>query len=287
MRVAVIITTYKAPRWLEKVLWGYHAQDYRDFEIVIADDGSPPATAQLLERMRAETGLPIRHVWQADKGFRKCRILNKAIVAAEAPYLVFTDGDCIPRRDFLATHVAAAAPGYYLSGSYNKLPLTTSRAIGREDILTQRCFDLAWLKAHGLVWQRKNGKLNTTLRAAHWMHAMTLTRCNFKGANSSVWREDALRVNGFDERMIWGGLDREFGVRLINAGVRPRHVRYSAIVVHLHHDRSYVDPERVRWNRALRQSVAREGIVETPHGIKQLASTADDVLHAPDAAPPA
>lgn len=287
MRVAVIISTYKAPVWLEKVLWGYHVQDYRDFEIVVADDGSTPATAQMLERMRAETRLKIKHIWQADQGFRKCRILNKAIVAAKAPYLVFTDGDCIPRRDFLAVHAAAATPGHYLAGSYNKLPLTTSQAIGKEDILSQRCFDLSWLKAHGLVWHRKHRRLTRTPQAASWLNRVTLTRANFKGANSSVWRSDAIRVNGFDERMLWGGLDREFGVRLVNAGVQTRHVRHSAIVVHLDHQRRYVDPERVRWNRALRQSVARDGIVETPHGIKQLPSTADAFLYAPDAAPTA
>ena len=40
MKTSVIFTTYNSPTWLEKVLWGFFSQTYRDFEIVIADDGS-------------------------------------------------------------------------------------------------------------------------------------------------------------------------------------------------------------------------------------------------------
>ncbi len=267
MNLSVIMATYNSPRWLEKVLWGYSVQDHRDFEIIIADDGSSDDTRALIDRMREETGLGLHHVWQEDKGFRKCRILNKAILRAGSPYLVFTDGDCIPRRDFLAVHATEAEPGRYLSGSYNKLPASTSEAITREDILSQRCFDVRWLKAHGLKRGRKNSKLRASHAAARILNRLTVTRCNFKGSNGSAWRDDVLRINGFDERMSWGGLDREFGVRLINAGVRPKHVRYNAIVIHLDHPRGYADPVQTRQNRALRKYNARHGITRTDHGI--------------------
>lgn len=270
MRLSVIMTTYNSPVWLEKVLWGYSVQTHDDFEIIIGDDGSTEETAEVIERMRAATGLTIRHLWQEDKGFRKCRILNKAILAAESDYLVFTDGDCIPRRDFLEVHATEARPGHYLSGSYNKLSMEASEAIGKDDILSGRCFDLKWLRAHGQKWSRKNSKLATSRRMAPFWNWITLTACNLKGSNASVWREDALRVNGFDERMAWGGLDREFGVRLKNAGVRPKHVRYNAIVIHLDHPRGYKDPEMVRQNRELRIRNDKQGVVRTPCGITEL-----------------
>ena len=275
MRLSVVFTTYNSPRWLEKVLWGYSVQTHKDFELVIADDGSTAETAELIERMRGETGLAIKHVWHEDKGFRKCRILNKAILQADSDYLVFTDGDCIPRSDFLAVHAARAEPGCYLSGGYYKLPMSTSEAISPEDIRSGRCFELPWLLAHGLPRHfYKNLRLTATPRQARLFNRITLTKCNFKGSNGSAWRSDVLRVNGFDERMQWGGLDREFGVRLVNAGVKPRHVRYDAICIHLDHPRGYADPERVAANKALRESVARSRITRTPHGIEQLHTTA-------------
>lgn len=270
MRLSVIITTYNSPIWLEKVLWGLHAQQYRDFEVIIADDGSSEETAALLKHMRAETGLDLLHVWQPDEGFQKCRILNKAILHADAPYLVFTDGDCIARPDFLAEHARNAERGYYLSGSYCKLPMETSLAITRDDILAGRCFDMDWLRAHGLKRNRKNLKLVAPPRRAALLNRLTTTRCNFKGANGSAWRDDTLAVNGFDERMAWGGLDREFGVRLRNHGVKARHVRYNAICVHLDHSRGYRDDAIVNANKQLRLERQRSKHVRTDHGITEL-----------------
>lgn len=270
MKLSVIFATYNSPRWLEKVLWGYSVQQHRDFEIVIGDDGSGEETRQTIDRLREETGLTIKHVWHEDKGFRKCRILNKAILEAEAPYLVFTDGDCIPRADFLAVHAAEARPGRFLSGGYHKLPMSTSEAISKDDIVSGRCFDLKWLKAHGLKSSHKNAKLTATPCQAKLLHWLTPTRCRFKGSNGSAWREDVMRINGFDERMPWGGLDREFGVRLVNAGIRPKHVRYNAIVIHLDHKRGYKDPKRVEENKQLRVYNKRHGIIWTDYGITKL-----------------
>jgi len=270
MRISVIFTTYNSPRWLEKVIWGYQYQQFQDFEIIIADDGSTADTKQVIDRLRVETGLDLRHVWHEDKGFRKCRILNKAIAQAKNEYVVFTDGDCIPRNDFLAEHASHAEQGYFLSGSYFKLPMSTSEAITREDVESGRCFDLDWLKSQGLKPGRKHRKLRTSKTAARWLNRLTPTRCNLKGSNASAWLNDVLRVNGFDERMQWGGLDRELGVRLRNAGIKPRHVRYNAICVHLDHARGYADPKLVAKNRALRLESERTRRIETEYGIRQL-----------------
>jgi GT2 family glycosyltransferase len=272
MKLSVIVSTYNSPQWLEKVLWGYSAQKHRDFELVIADDGSTADTAQLIRCMVAETGMVIEHVWQRDDGFRKCRILNKAVLAANHDYLVFSDGDCIPRADFLAEHARCAEPGYFLSGSYCKLPMVTSEAITKDDILSGRCFDIAWLRAHGLPRNRKNLKLAAPPKRAGLLNRLTTARCNFKGSNASVWKADVLRVNGFDERMAWGGEDREFGVRLRNAGIKPRHVRYNAICIHLDHSRAYRDEAVVAANKRLRLATRRTGLIETPCGIRQHAS---------------
>ena len=270
MKLSVIITTYNSPKWLEKVLWGFSNQSHSDFEIIIGDDGSNNDTRELIDRMRDETGMAIKHIWQEDKGFRKCRILNKSILEVESDYVVFTDGDCIPRSDFLAVHEREAEPGFYLSGGYHKLPMSTSEIISKEDILSGRCFDLKWLKQNGLKSSLKNSKLTATPTTAKILNRLTPTACNFKGSNGSVWLKDIIAVNGFDERMPWGGLDREFGVRLINSGVKPKHVRYNAIVIHLDHKRGYKDPEIMLENKQLRIENRRNKVVKTDFGIAQL-----------------
>lgn len=270
MKVSVIFSTYNATEWLQKVFWGYQCQTHRDFEIIVADDGSSAATAELIEQVRAKTGISIQHVWQEDEGFQKCRILNKAILHAKHDYVIFSDGDCIPRRDFIAEHIKSAEVGYYLSGSYFKLPMTTSKAITYDDVEQQRCFDVKWLHANGLPRTRKTLKIRVNNRIAPWLNRFTTTRCNLKGSNASCWLTDIIAVNGFDERMQWGGLDREFGVRLVNRGIKPRHVRYNAICVHLDHSRGYKNPDMVAANKKLRVDNARNGISWTDFGIRQL-----------------
>ena len=155
--IGVVISTYNNPAWLEKTLWGYLYQIRPADEIVIADDGSRDDTRQLIDSFRPL--LPIKHVWHEDKGFEKSRILNKALLAAESEYLIFTDQDCVPRKDFIATHEAYAEEGFFLSGGYFKLPMDISKALSQEDVSTERAFDLGWLKSQGLKMNFKCSKL--------------------------------------------------------------------------------------------------------------------------------
>ena len=129
MKLSVIITTYNSEEWLRKVLIGFSIQTFDDFEIIIADDGSTNKTKAVINEFSSVFKYPIQHVWQEDDGFRKSEILNKAILNAKTKYLLFTDGDCIPRNDFVAVHYKYKQKGYFLSGGYFKLPLAISSAI--------------------------------------------------------------------------------------------------------------------------------------------------------------
>ena len=155
MDLSVIISTYKSPAWLEKTLWGFQYQENKDFEVVIADDGSGEDTKKLIESFQGKFSFPISHVWHEDDGFRKTIILNKAITASRSDYLLFTDGDCIPRSDFVSKHLQYREKGYFLSGGYYKLPLAISTEITQHNISNQDAFSLRWLWDRGL---KKNAK---------------------------------------------------------------------------------------------------------------------------------
>lgn len=269
MKLSVIFSTYEQPAWLEKVLWGFEAQTYRDFEVVIADDGSSAPTQELIARLAQKLRYPITHVRQPHEGFGKCRILNKAIAKATGAYCFFTDGDCIPRADLLAVHAANARRGHFLSGGYLKLPMATSQAITKDDILSGRATDYEWLRDHGTPWSRRLARFRWGPRAAAALDAITPTGATFNGHNSSVWMEDLIAVNGFDERLQWGGLDREIGERLENAGVRGRQFRHRALVVHLDHPRGYRNAAGIAANRAIRDEVAANKRTRAPKGLDQ------------------
>ena len=265
--ISVIVSTYNSEEWLQKVLWGYETQTFRDFEVVIADDGSKQPTFDLIKSIQKEVNFPIKHIWQEDDGFQKSRILNKAIVACDADYILMSDGDCIPRKDFLEVHINKRKRGFFLSGGYFMLPMNISKIIQKDDILSGRCFNVKWLKSKGLKSSFKNNKLKAKGIFQELLNLVTPTKATWNGHNASGWKEDILAVNGFDERMQYGGQDRELGERLFNLGIKSKQIRYSAVCIHLDHKRGYKTPETIAKNKAIRKNTVENKITKTAFGI--------------------
>lgn len=267
MKASVILSTYNSTEWLEKVLIGFSVQTELDFELIIADDGSTSETKQLIDSYRQAFIVPIQHIWQEDNGFQKSEILNKAIVAAKTDYLIFTDGDCIPRRDFVSVHLKNMQKGYFLSGGYFKLPLNISKLIVQSDIVNQSCFSNKWLSAKGLQQSFKSIKLTKNSILSALMNIITPTKATWNGHNSSGYKADIIAVNGFNQDMQYGGLDRELGERLFNVGIKSKQIRYTAVCVHLAHDRVYMTDESISKNKNIRKNTVAQKVIFTPNGI--------------------
>lgn len=265
--ISVVISTYNSPEWLQKVIWGYNTQTYRNFEMVIADDGSSQETIDLIESMKKEVFYPIIHVWHEDNGFQKTQILNKAILACSTDYIMMSDGDCIPRPDFVEQHIKFREEGRFLSGGYHKLPMELSKKITKEDIYADSCFTLSWLKKNGMKPSFKNNKITAKGLVGDLLNAITPTKPSWNGHNASAWKKDLLEINGFDERMQYGGEDRELGERLVNKGIVPKQIRYSAVCLHLDHPRGYVKPEMLKINAEIREVTKNEKRTWTDFGI--------------------
>lgn len=267
--LSVIITTYNQPAWLEKVLWGFENQTYTDFEIIIADDGSRVETKHIINQYINNSKLIIKHIWHEDLGYRKCTILNKAILASSAKYIIFTDGDCIPRNDFVETHLMYSERGYFLSGGAIRLPMDLSEKMTREDIISQKAFNSSWLYSNGLPRNIKSLKLIKSGIFSKFINFLTPARASWNGGNSSGWKDDFISVNGFNENMLYGGQDREFGERLINLGIKSKQIRFSAICLHLDHTRPYKTKESIDKNKVLRKVAKKTKIIRTLNGIEK------------------
>jgi glycosyltransferase involved in cell wall biosynthesis len=253
---------------LVRSLLGYEVQSRSDFEIVVSDDGTDPQGRRPLDEYLADTPLEIRHLWQEDRGFRKSTALNRAIAVARAPYLIFSDADIIPRRDFVENHLALSKKGRFIfGGSHLDLPEDVVGALTPEEIRSNACFQVEWLRSRGAL----TGKLQDRLGTPDWLAPAKdffTPRWNaFNGSNASVWMEDAIRVNGFDEGFGYGGLDRDFGYRLTNAGVGSRRFRYSLVALHQSHPRPYRNPEAVAANKALLRERFRSKVTWVEPGL--------------------
>lgn len=264
---SVIISTYNSEEWLEKVILGYSVQTTKNFELVIADDGSRNETKELIDRYKKTLDFPLIHVWQEDNGFQKSQILNKAIIASSSTYLIFSDGDCIPRNDFVEIHLKLRKKNHFLSGGYFMLPMDTSKLINEEHIISQKCFDKKWLLEHGVKSSFKNLKISAKGIIAKTLNSVTTTKPSWNGHNASGWKEDLVKINGFNQEMQYGGQDRELGERLENSGIKGVQIRYSAICIHLDHARGYVNPETWAKNNAIRKNTRDNKVIRTTIGI--------------------
>ena len=233
--VAVIVTTYNRPDALRAVLDGYFAQDRLDFELLVADDGSRPDTGALVAEYAARAPFPLHHVWQEDQGFRAGAARNRALARTQAGYVIFTDGDCVPSRFFVSRHRALAQAGYFLAGSRILLSERYTARVLAQRLPVHAHTRRDWLAA----WLRRDVNRALPLLALPDGAFRRLTPRKWEGVktcNFSAWRQDLVRVNGFDERYSgWGLEDSDIVIRLLHAGVRHKSARLATPVFHLWH----------------------------------------------------
>jgi glycosyltransferase involved in cell wall biosynthesis len=225
MTISLIISTFNRPDALARVLAGVARQTHSPAEIFIADDGSDESTRSVVEKWKGQSRVPVNHVWHSHEGFRKTLILNKAIKAAHADYIVFLDGDCVPHARFIADHEVLAEKGFWVQG---RRSFVKSEYVERFDPPATSI----WL---WLLFGRMSGVFKAIRLPSPIIRRGTEQR-GLIGCNMGIWREDLVAINGFDETYIgWGGEDSDIGSRLYHLG-RPRKFVYGhAIVYHLNH----------------------------------------------------
>ena len=233
MRISVAVITYNWPAALELVLRALAAQTELPYEVIVTDDGSQPATRELLERIAQDYPVRLVHLWQPDDGARMSRARNRAIAAAQGDYIILLDGDMVAERHFIADHRLFARRGCFAQGS---------RVLTNED-LARRMLE------HGVLmpgfFSRGIDRRRHTLHVpalAYWYAKPSTKRRGIKSCNMGFWRDDLLRINGFNEAMTgWGREDTELAVRAFHAGLLRRDLRFSALATHLyHHTRKHV-----------------------------------------------
>ena len=234
--ISVIITTYNWPEALSLSIKSLKQQKTKfNFEIVIADDGSNKKTEELINKITDQSSLPIKHIWQEDKGYRRSKILNKAIKESSGDYCVFVDGDCICPPSFIEKHARLAERNYFVAGSriliseqYTKETLNTkiepNHFYGSNLIklrMQKHCNKISNLMPLPLAGLRK-------IFPNKWKNA--------KGCNLGIWKDDLIKIKGFDEKYKgWGHEDSDLIIRLINYGAKRKSGKFAAIVIHLGH----------------------------------------------------
>ncbi len=265
---SVIISVYNRFDYLQLVFAGLERQSLWDFEVVVADDGSDEKFVERLKKLTPLLSFPVIHVYQEDKGFRKNKILNQAIVAANSNYLVFIDGDCVPHKEFLNEHSRYRRKNVCLTGRRvnlsEKITLGLSPELVKKGYLEKNTFKLVMDGLFGKSFDVEKGFYvkNKSLRDMFNKKARGLLGCNF-----SVYKEDLLKINGFDERYEAPsvGEDSDIQYRLELTGTKIRSLNNIAVQYHLYHKIQ----TRPQENLDLFNKVKSSGLAFTTLGIKQ------------------
>lgn len=228
IKVSILVSTYNWPEALSLCMESIFRQTILPDEIVIADDGSGEETLNLIKKLQKESKIPIKHVWQEDKGFRKTLILNKAIAQITGDYVLQVDGDVYLTKNFVHDHLEMAEENRFVCGSRIRLSEKLSK-----EIIKNNKFSVSFFKLPiGFALNSLRSKTLRKFMAKHYGTGLT----HLRGCNMAFWLKDLIKVNGFNEDFIeWGHEDLEIAYRLHFAGVRKKMLKMGGAVFHIHH----------------------------------------------------
>lgn len=262
MLVSLLISTYNWKEALSLCLYSVFAQTVKPYEILIADDGSREDTRQLIEKMREKTDIPIVHVWHEDKGFRLSAIRNRSIEKAKGDYIIQIDGDIILDRYFIADHLELAEKGYFVCGSRVLLGrmYTTRLLRGIER------YPAALKQSVSFMLNAFRSRILRHYLAGRYARRSMLS---IRGCNMAFWKEDLLRVNGYNEALeMWGQEDVEISYRLLHAGVQKKQLKMGGVQFHLYH--KFASRENLEYHEQVLQKVIDGKIIWCENGINKI-----------------
>ena len=268
LQASLFVSTYEMPKHLELVCAGLARQSAQDFEIFFCDDGSSDETAQLIRSFQNSVKIPVHHVWQEHKGFRKCRILNQALRRASGEICIFLDGDCIPHKDYVRDHLDQQELGRYLAGRRVELgPVFSSQLTVSE--IQSGLLDKPSLKLLKSVVKGDSEYFNRSIRISYppLRKLLKMDRVvDLKGCNYSVPKAALESINGFDESYEgYGREDTDVEIRLQNSGLKIKSLKGMALQYHVWHPRRNFTPANDEKLEELRKT----GRVLCTQGLRQ------------------
>ncbi len=229
--IAVLLSTYQKPWHLERVLTSVAAQKGVEgrFEVVVSDDGSTDETPRIVDRFARSVPFRVSFTTHSHETFQLARCRNEGVAASRAPYLLFTDGDCVLPADHVAEHLKRRRPGWVMAGDCCRLDQSVTARLDDEVIRGGRY--LGWVARSQL-----RTLFLRDLKARFYGLTGHPTKPKMLGGSAAMWRRDFERVNGYDENFEgWGCEDDDLRLRLRRAGVRVASILRWTRTYHLWH----------------------------------------------------
>jgi cellulose synthase/poly-beta-1,6-N-acetylglucosamine synthase-like glycosyltransferase len=259
--ISLIISVYNRVDALALILSALNTQQFKNFEIVIAEDNDAGMMKDFIAMQKENYGFTIKHVSQPDNGFQKNKILNEATKAAEGNYLVFIDGDCIPHREFLNQYHKLLQPKICLFGRRVML----SESFTKRILLTQQLQQINFMNLLLSGSKRLEDGMYFPFEFNFKMRDKGIWGCNF-----GILKQHMLDINGFDEDYTSAnvGEDEDVEWRLRQIGVEFKRIKNRVVLYHLYHHIHY-SAEDYRNNHMLMIEKIKSGNFFCKNGIER------------------
>ena len=267
-KASLIISFYNNFNFLELVLAGLERQTLKRFEIIIADDGSTEEVKNKIKNYKQGTDLNIKHVWHEDLGWRKNKILNKAIIESESDYIIFIDGDCIPHERFIEDHFKNGEKNKILAGRRVNVSEKLTKKLTYDFVKKGRLifFDLLF---DSIIGDSRDVEKGLRIGYKPLRNIFNKSKRGVLGCNFSLHKSCLLGVNGFDERYINPavGEDTDIERRLLRNGLTIKTIKFAGIQYHLYHKKL----ERKNYAASMKILEANDEakVTYTPYGIEK------------------
>lgn len=270
LKSSIIISFYNNIDALLLILKALDRQSEKDFEVIIADDGSKESVVAQISEEIDKHNYKIKHVWHEDIGFRKTRILNRAILASESEYLIFIDGDCIPHRKFIADHLLFRNEDRIVAGRRVNLTEKLSEKIKKGKVLYNTPFFTARLLLLGLFNKNIKAKKGIYINILPFKQFIHQSNRGILGCNFSLYKKAMEQINGFDLQYEnpYVGEDTDIDYRLRKMGYKVYFPKCKLILYHLHHKKmdriSEKINEKILQRKKLQEEIiAKSGLAQT------------------------
>lgn len=114
--VSIIVPSYNCAHLISETIDSVISQTYKDFELIIIDDGSKDNTKEILSKYNDPR---IRIFYDTNHGV--CHARNHGINEAQGEYITFTDDDDILEPTYLESLVNAIQNADYARCNYSKM----------------------------------------------------------------------------------------------------------------------------------------------------------------------
>ena len=283
MFVSVIVPTYKDLDALKLILETLSYQTYTNFEVIIAEDDNAAEVKKFLETYTST--FEIKHFSHEDRGWRKAKALNGAITLSSGEYLIFFDGDCLAYSTFVEAHVALSETKRVLCGRRINTGDKVSKALRDKEITAldiEKNFFSFWRKFKSDGARHIEQGLYLFPKSLFYKNIIKLLdkKKRLVGCNFSLFKEDIVKINGFDEAYLSGDVADDVDVewRLNAIGVKNKSCKYAANLIHLNHARADRADAHKR-NFLIMQENQRNNKHFCKEGLKKFSEETQDKAH--------